>query len=117
MPAPIGKEPRDHKFLLRMTARQNSFCRALAKTRGTSLNDAITSLIEDRMARYGEPPKPAPQQQTEPQQRPAPQPRSRSRRRATAEISDLARGLMPPPVDPVPGQMPLTDDDQEENNP
>lgn len=89
-----------------MTTKENAFIRARAKVHGTSINDAIATIIQGAMAPYGEPPAP-PQSDPEPK-KPAAKPRGRGRR----DIADLAQGFTPPPADPTPGQTAITDDDQ-----
>jgi hypothetical protein len=121
MPAPLGKPPRTKNFLLRMDTKEDAFVRALARSQGTSLNDAITQLIRDRMARYGEPPpRAAPPRPGSPSglsgiakavselpsvvKTVSEPPAKPKRRRSPADLSD--------PTDIPPGQMDITDPDQ-----
>lgn len=112
MPAPIGQKPRDRKFLLRMTAGEDEYVRHLAVARHTSLNDAITGLIRDRMAAE-QPPPPAPQPPRNAPRTSAPEPPKKrrplhDRRKGSAKLtwSDVS------PPEPIPGQTAITDDDQ-----
>ncbi|MGW7283754.1 hypothetical protein ACWGIV_37005, partial [Streptomyces sp. NPDC054844] len=102
MPGPLGQQPRDRKFLLRMTAPEDDFVRERARSRTTSLNDAIASLIADAMAAEQTPPAPPP---PAPAQAPAPEPKTprRKLRTPTRSTASLARDLTGPNADRTPG--------------
>lgn len=99
MPAPLGQQERNRKFLLRMTDDEDTYARARARRLGTSLNDAITGFIRDAMAAAPEPVRPEPE-------RPAPSPQHKRRRPLRTD-----RTAEPAP-EPIPGQTSITDPDQ-----
>lgn len=107
MPGPLGQQTRNRKFLLRMTAPEDEYVRERARSRSTSLNDAITSLIADAMAAEQTPPAPPP---PAPAQASAPEPKTRTARKMrtpTRSTAARARDLTGPDADrtPGPGQM------------
>jgi hypothetical protein len=117
MPAPLGQQPRNRKFLLRMNEHEDAFVRGLAVTQHTSLNDVITGLIRDAMppaapSRTAPPEPPAPA-------RAAPQPKPEPKKAARRPLKDRRKGSVKltwsdvaGPPEPIPGQTAITDPDQ-----
>jgi hypothetical protein len=97
-----------------MDDQENAFVRVLARSDRTSINDAITSLIRDRMARY-----PAPPAASDPPRK-APAlgfPARPKKRTPPSEPPEVLGGVLrdrkqdgPPEV--IPGQTDILDDDQ-----
>lgn len=53
MPGPHGQTPRKNRILLRLTDEEDEHVRDRAETYGTSINEAIASLIrQDRMNQF-----------------------------------------------------------------
>lgn len=110
MPAPLGQQERNRKFLLRMTPQEDTFVRDRARSRGTSLNDAITGLIRDRMDAEAEFTNPEPIRPEPDRPDPKPLPPRRKARRPLRSTAERAADLLPP--EPIPGQTAITDTDQ-----
>lgn len=84
--------------------------RRRAMDRGTSLNDAITSLIRADMDAHQTPPPAPPAPQAKPPAKSLP---TRRARKPTLSTAERARTLLPPTDDePIPGQTAITDPDQ-----
>lgn len=116
MPAPHGHEKRENPFALRMNDDENGFVRQKAREWGVSLNLAICLMIqnEQQRERFAELTRAKEQREKEAAAPPAPasapteaKPR-KPRKRAQSSHGDV----LGPPVDPVPGQIPIATDDQ-----
>jgi hypothetical protein len=104
MPAPLGQQPRNRKFLLRMTAPEDEYVRGLARARSTSLNDAITGLIRERIA--AEQPTPPP---TPPPAPPAAAEDTTPKKRRRLHSRNGLTEVYGPPPETSPGQTSITE--------
>lgn len=112
MPAPLGQESRDKNFLLRMTGDENEFVRSLARMKKTSLNDAITGLIRDAMARADAARARMTSERTPPPDPPTPPAKPGRRRGGHVNPVKLTFSDLGPPPEQIPGQPDITDPDQ-----
>jgi hypothetical protein len=117
MPAPHGHEKREKPFALRMNETEDSFVRQKAREWGMSLKLAICSMIqhEQQRERYAELVRAKREQEQASPPPPAPAPaeaKPRKPRKRPAPVKLSYSDVMGPEPEQVPGQMPLTDDEQ-----